>query len=95
MILHRRGQVPRDDFRSVVQHRQGGGPLRVVGLAEAAVSQGCQGMGQKGHLHGVLAKVFIAGVMHQAPAVDIFHAGKHGKEMVHGASLLFRFSIHP
>ena len=46
--------------------------------AQAGVLDDTQGVGKVGHVKGVLAQVFGVAVAHQAPAVDVTHAGKHG-----------------
>ncbi len=69
-----RGHVAGDDFGRVVKGRQQRGALGIQRAAEALVVKQYQTMRKDRHLMAVLADVLILSIIHQTPAVYVFHA---------------------
>ena len=79
-IFDRRRHIPRDGLLRIVVQRDRREPVRVDAAAEIEVVDNAERMREHGDRLGVLLEVFLRGVAHEAPAVDVFHSGNKGEK---------------
>ena len=81
IILHRRGQVARQDLGSVMKQRGHRAALRLRRQAEDVPADERQRMGKHRDHVAVLLHVFGKGVAHERPARDVAHPRDVGKKV--------------
>ena len=95
MVLYGRGQISGEYLRGVVIQGDGGAGVGIAGLAEDVAAYDSQRVGEYGDHMTVLLYVFLYGIAHKAPPLNISHAGDKRKEItVHNVHFLLLFVIY-